>query len=127
MKPISSRVHGIIDYVVGLLLILAPFVLGFADDGPAMWVPIILGAGTIAYSLFTEYEYGMVRAIPLRGHLALDALGGIFLAVSPWLLNYADFVWVPHVLVGAIEVLVVAMTRTVPLHTTIEPGTRASV
>ena len=42
--------HGVIDYVLGVLLILAPFALGFADNGPAQWVPITLGAAAILYS-----------------------------------------------------------------------------
>lgn len=126
MKPISSRLHGVLDYVVGLLLIIAPFALDFADHGPAMWVPIALGATTIVYSLFTQYEYGLVPALPLRVHLVIDALGGVLLAASPWLFGFADLVWVPHVVVGLFELAVVAMTRTVDLHTNVHPGSPAS-
>lgn len=127
MKPISSKTHGLLDYLVGLLLIAAPFVLGFADNGPAMWVPIILGASTILYSLFTDYEYGMVRAIPLRMHLGLDAVSGIFLAASPWLFGFADFVWVPHLLVGLVEIGAAAMTRTVPTQTAVRSGAETRI
>ena len=84
MKPISSRLHGYLDYIVGLLLIAAPFVLGFADDGPAQWVPVILGTSVIVYSLFTAYELGVIRVIPFGLHLGLDVVGGVFLALSPW-------------------------------------------
>lgn len=107
---ISSRTHGIIDYVVGILLILAPFLLGFATGGPEQWVPIILGAGTILYSLLTRYEFSVIKAIPYRMHLAIDAVAGLFLLASPWLLGYADVIWWPHVLVGVAELGVVAMS-----------------
>jgi hypothetical protein len=32
MRFIPTRIHGAIDYLPGLALIIAPFVLGFADN-----------------------------------------------------------------------------------------------
>ena len=101
---IPTRVHGLLDYLMGGVLIVAPWLLGFADGGPAMWVPIILGAGVIIYSLLTDYELSVTRAIPMPVHLGLDIAGGLLLAASPWLFGFADFVWVPHVLFGILEV-----------------------
>lgn len=54
---ISTKIHGYMDYLMGTLLIVLPFILDF-PDGAATWVPVILGAGTIVYSLFTDYELG---------------------------------------------------------------------
>lgn len=48
---ISTRTHAVIDYVVGALLILAPYIIGFDDGGPAHLVPVILGASVVVYSL----------------------------------------------------------------------------
>jgi hypothetical protein len=93
-----------IDYAVGALLILAPFILGFATGGAAMWVPIILGAAVILYSLLTDYELGLADAISMPTHLALDIGGGVLLAISPWLFGFSDVVWVPHLLVGLFEI-----------------------
>jgi hypothetical protein len=36
--------HSVVDYIVGILLILAPLLLGFADGTAAQWVPQVLGA-----------------------------------------------------------------------------------
>jgi hypothetical protein len=127
MKPLSSRTHGILDYIVGLLLIAAPFVLGFANGGPAMWVPILLGMATLVYSALTDYEYGMARVVPLPVHLGIDALSGAFLAVSPWLFGFSELVWVPHVLVGAGEIAIAALTRTVPDTSTVRPQVQRPV
>jgi len=121
MKPISTRVHGVIDYVVGGLLILAPWILGFARGGAETWIPVLLGAGIIVYSLLTDYEDGAVGLIPMTGHLVLDAVGGAFLAASPWIFGYADYIWWPHVLVGVAEIGVAALTQTVP-STSRRPG-----
>jgi len=104
----------VLDYIVGVLLIAAPWLLGFARDGAETWVPVIIGAGTIVYSLMTRYELGLVKVIPMRTHLTLDLIGGIFLAISPWLLGYADYVWAPHFIVGLIEIGASLTTQTHP-------------
>lgn len=39
MPIIPTRAHGAFDYLAGLVLILAPMLLGFADRGPAQLVP----------------------------------------------------------------------------------------
>lgn len=111
MKPITTRAHGIIDYIVGALLIVAPWLFLFARGGPETWVPVILGAGIIVYSLLTDYEDGAVGLIPMPVHLVLDGIGGAFLALSPWIFDFADVVWWPHVLVGIAEIGVAAATR----------------
>ena len=116
MRFIPTSTHGVLDYLVGLLLIAAPWLFGFALGGPETWVPVLLGAGTLLYSLFTDYELGLVRRIPMPVHLTLDGLAGAFLAISPWMLGFAEIVWVPHVIVGLFEVLAAAMTQKAPRH-----------
>lgn len=112
--PMDTRTHGIMDYVVGALLIAAPFVLGFAAGGAETWVPVILGAGMIVGALMTNYELGLVKLIPMPVHLAFDVAAGLFLAASPWLFGFADHVWAPHVIVGLLEVGAAAMTQRTP-------------
>lgn len=111
---IPTRIHGMIDYLVGLLLIAAPFLLGFADGTAAQWAPMILGAGAILYSLMTNYEPGLVKVIPMPVHLGLDMGSGTLLAVSPWLFGFADRIWWPHVLVGVMEIVIPLMTNRRP-------------
>jgi hypothetical protein len=111
MKFIDRKTHGYLDYIVGLLLIAAPWLLDFYRGGAETWVPVILGAGVIIYSLFTDYELSASRQIPFGTHLTLDVLGGIFLAVSPWLFNFAEHVYLPHLIVGIMEIAVVSFTR----------------
>jgi hypothetical protein len=46
----------------------------------------------------------MRRVLPLRAHLALDAVGGALLAAAPWLLGFAvegRRFWLPHLLAGS--------------------------
>ena len=104
MRFIPSRVHGILDYVVGVLLIFAPRILGFQNGGPEDRIPVILGVATLIYSLLTRYELGLIKVIPFRVHLTLDFLSGVFLAISPWVFGFSERVWVPHLLVGLFEI-----------------------
>jgi hypothetical protein len=111
---LSTRVHGILDYAVGLLLIALPFLLGLDSRTAEAWV--LTGAGLVAlvYSVLTSYELGLLRLIPMPVHLALDALSGLFVAASPWLFGFADRVYLPHLLMGAFEIGAALMTRRVP-------------
>lgn len=111
---LPTRIHGMLDYLMAALLIASPWLLGFADNEAARWVPVVLGAGVLLYSLFTDYELGAVRKLQMPAHLLLDAVGGILLAASPWILGFDDRVWMPHVVLGAVEVVTAAITNTVP-------------
>ena len=110
MKIIDRKTHGYLDYIVGLLLIAAPFLFNFYEGGSESWIPIILGAGTIVYSLISDYELGLIGIIPMRPHLAIDLIAGIFLATSPWLFGFSERIFWPHLVVGIIEILVSLMT-----------------
>ena len=115
MRLIPTRIHGVLDYLMGLLLIAAPWIFGFADEGnAARLVPAILGAGVIVYSLLTRYELGLAPLIPMPIHLGIDAAGGLVLAASPWVFGFADRVWVPHVVFGLLEIGAALTTKTHP-------------
>lgn len=115
MRFIPTRIHGILDYLMGALLIVSPWLFGFADEGgAARWIPIVLGAGVILYSLLTKYELGLAGLIPMAVHLGLDAGGGLLLAVSPWLFGFADRVWIPHAVFGLLEVGAALLTKSTP-------------
>src|SRR5690606_27731156 len=98
MKIIDRKTHGYLDYLVGVLLIAAPWLFGFYEGGSESWVPIILGIGTIIYSLITDYELGLAKIIPMRVHLNIDMVAGILLALSPWLFGFSDIIIWPHLL-----------------------------
>lgn len=116
MKFISTSIHGIIDYAMALLLIATPWLFGFVDIGthPESVIPIMLAVVITLYSLFTAYEWGAVGWIPMSVHLWIDVLGGLFLAASPWLFGFSDEVYLPHLILGILEIGTALFTKTVP-------------
>lgn len=103
-----------LDYMTGALLMAAPWLLGFYRGGAETWIPVILGAGALLYSLLTNYELSLMRVIPMPVHLAFDLLSGIVLAASPWVFGFASFVMLPHMILGVWEIGASLMTSKQP-------------
>ena len=118
MKIISTKTHGYLDYMMGILLIASPWIFGFATGGAEQWVPIVLGASALVYSLMTNYELGAYRVLSMKTHLTIDMLSGALLAVSPWLFGFSDRVTTPHLILGLLEIGAALMTRTTPATAT---------
>jgi SPW repeat len=114
MRFLPTRIHGVIDYIWGVLLLASPWIFGFADGGAAQWVAVVVGLGAIAYSAVTDYELGLVRLAPMRLHLLLDGLGGALLAASPWIPGFSDRVYGPHLAFGLFAVVASLITQTEP-------------
>ena len=114
MKLISIKLHSILDYIFGILLILSPWIFMFNKDIFDAGSPIVVGIFVILYSLFTNYNYSLFKLIPLRFNLVLDIACGFVLAISPWILNFSDIVYVPHVFMGTVQILLALNTNRNP-------------
>lgn len=126
MRLIPTRVHGILDYLMGAFLVITPWVFGFWRNGAESWVPIWLGASAILYSLLTNYELGPVKLLSMRTHLGLDLASGAFLALSPWIFGFNNYVYIPHVVLGLLEIGASLMTDPVPYTKTVGGHTHAA-
>lgn len=109
-----------LDYPLGILLILSPWIFGFNDDSDAaVTIPIVIGALMLVQSLITDWELSIARIVPLPVHLSVDVVLGIFLAASPFVFGFSDEgtnAWLPHVLFGVALIGAGLLTRTVPSH-----------
>jgi hypothetical protein len=114
MKLIETKLHGWLDYLVAVLLIASPWLFDFSRGGSETWIFVILGIGTILYSLLTDYELGLSPQLTMRTHLVLDTINGLLLLSSPWLFDFEDYVWQPHLFIGLTELLVVFFSKQVP-------------
>ena len=87
--PIPRFVHGLIEYVAGVLMIAAPFLFAFKADA-AVAVSIVAGVIVIAVAASTDGPSSLVNSIPIAAHLLLDfALSAVLLA-APFLFGFSD-------------------------------------
>lgn len=88
MTRMSTRTHGLLDLVTAGTLAAVPRLLGC---GERLTDTLTTAAvGTLGYSLMTNYEFGLVRVLPMRAHLALDAIAGAALCAAPALFPEED-------------------------------------
>jgi hypothetical protein len=113
---ISLRTHNVLDYVIGAILVLSPWVFGFSELVDARNVFLVLGFGLIAYSLFTDYRFSIARVIPIGVHMALDVAAGIAVMMAPSVIGYRSYLtggqYALHFVLGLGAVALVALTRT---------------
>jgi hypothetical protein len=111
MKPISTRTHGIIDYAYGGMLIALPFLMQW--DRRAAQLSIGAGLATLGVTLMTNFELGLLRLLPMRAHLAMDAAENSMLMSAPKMLGDSDAT-AGRILaaLGAVGAAVGAMTQT---------------
>lgn len=87
-KPISVRVHGVLDYAVAAVFLNAPMVFGFQHTT----------AGAISYWLTgihllltacTDFPLGPFKWIPIKVHGAIEMVAGLFVLVAPWIFGFS--------------------------------------
>jgi hypothetical protein len=82
-------VHGVVEYGVGALSIIAPFLFSFGSD-PATVVSILLGAGIIVLGFVTESPTGVARNMPIASHVVLDYVTSLLMLVAPFVFGFTD-------------------------------------
>jgi hypothetical protein len=117
MRFIPTSVHGAVDHVVGPALVLAPTLLRLGRTSPEGITARAVGGVEALYSNITDYELSVKNVVPMKVHLALDALGGATLALVPQLTGARQRGkkhWLPHLAIGAMEIGMAAFTKTEP-------------
>jgi hypothetical protein len=114
MRFIPTRFHGILDYLYGVLLIASPWLFGFAAGGAETWVAVVIGAIVLVQTVFTDFEMGLIKKIPMQSHLMMDFGIGVILAISPWIFGFADYVFTPHLIFGIFSILAALTTHRTP-------------
>lgn len=109
MDRIPSRTHGIIDYLVGGLLIALPRIVPLPRRISS--VLTLVGVATLGTSLMTRYEAGLLKLIPFRVHLATDVAQALFFIAAPVVFADEDTnITTAMVGLGLSELAIVAMT-----------------
>jgi hypothetical protein len=102
MQVTPKSLHGLIDYAVGALLLVGPWLFGIADHGTARTVTMAFGAAIIINSLCTDHDFGVLRRLSMTSHLLIDAACGGLLIAAPWVGGFADRSWIPHLVIGTV-------------------------
>jgi len=121
IRVIPTNVHSAVDHVVGPALIAAPEVLHLNRTSPEGLVARSSGLFAAVYSNLTDYELSLKNLIPMKAHLALDAMSGAALAAVPLATGATKRGlrhWLPHTIVGAFEIAMALTTKTKPPRST---------
>src|ERR687885_1549346 len=112
-RPVDSTLHGVVDYSAGTFLLTAfPRLAGISGTRSARQVRIAASIHA-GYSTLTRYPLGIVKLIPFQAHLALDALGAVALAATPFVTGQwkkGRKEWLPHVGLAMFELSSLAIT-----------------
>ena len=112
-RPVDSTLHGVVDYSAGTFLLTAfPKLAGIEGTRSARQIRAA-GAIHAGYSTLTDYPLGVVKVIPYKAHLALDALGAVALAATPFVTGQykkGPEQWVPHVALALFELSSLAVS-----------------
>jgi hypothetical protein len=112
-RPIDSTLHGVVDYAAGATLTTVfPRLAGIEETRSARQIRTA-GAVHAGYSTLTDYPLGIVKVLPFQAHLAMDAVGALALAATPFVTGqYKEgrAQWVPHVALCLFELASLAMT-----------------
>ena len=112
-RPVDSTLHGVVDYSAGGFLLTAfPKLAGIEGTRSARQIRTA-AAIHAGYSTLTDYPLGVVKVLPYKAHLALDAVGALALAATPFVTGQykkGRDRWVPHVALCLFELASLAMT-----------------
>ncbi len=112
---LSPFLHGVVEYVAGILFIAAPFLFGFESDA-ATAASIIIGIGILVVAASSEGPAGLAKVIPVGIHVVLDFAVVVVLIAAPFLFGFSDE-GAPtafFIVVGVAHLLVTIATRFLP-------------
>jgi hypothetical protein len=87
---ISRKQHGVADYTYVPTVMAAPNLAHFARDTTPARLSRGFAAASLANTLFTRAEWGVVKVLPYKAHLAIDAVTGVAALAAPWMFGFSD-------------------------------------
>jgi hypothetical protein len=115
MQKLPSEIHGLVDYLTSGMLLILPRALGWR--GKVRQLMTITALSTLAYSLLTRYELGLVKVLPFKAHLGLDAVSAALLSAAPLLLRDEETSAAAVLAgIGAFEFSIIALSNPEPFQ-----------
>jgi hypothetical protein len=87
--PISARLHGLLEYLLGGFFIASPFIFGF-DAGAAIAIGVAGGVALILMAATAQTGPSLSGMVPVGLHVLLDVVVAAFLIAAPFLFGFSD-------------------------------------
>lgn len=108
---IPRPIHGILDYLMGILVTASPWLFGFSGQYLAPQIATTIGIALIGISLVTNYEAGLIHLLPFAAHRFTDFIIGIALLGATWHFYMGGRAGIVFTILGAIHLVIAALTR----------------
>jgi hypothetical protein len=110
--PISARLHGILEYLIGGFFIASPFIFGF-DSSAATAIGVAGGVVLILLAATARTGPSLSGMIPVGLHVLFDVVVAGFLIASPFVFGFSDEAAPTGLFIGAgvVHLLVTIGTR----------------
>jgi hypothetical protein len=111
--PIPLNTHAMLEPLMAVLIIVAPWLFGFSDTNDAKAICIIVGAVMLIAGSMTQWRYSLAKVIPLRMHFMTDLLLAAVLILTPFIFGFSDEGGATRfmIIVGALEAMTALSTN----------------
>jgi hypothetical protein len=99
MNILSPKIHGVLDYVVVLVFLAAPKLLGLM--GTAALLSYTLAAVHLGLTLLTDFPMGALKVVPFPIHGWIELAVGPALLAAPWILGFTAQARIFYIVAGA--------------------------
>jgi hypothetical protein len=113
--PLSARLHGLLEYLIGGFFIASPFIFGF-DAGSAVAIGVVGGIVLILMAATAQTGPALSGMVPVGVHVLFDVVLAAFLVASPFIFGFSDEAAPTGLFIGAgvVHLLVTIATRFLP-------------
>lgn len=89
-RPISREAHGFAELAFIPFTALSPELLHYKDNGRASRYARLIGGLMLGSALLARTEWGLIKKIPFKAHLAADAGLSLFTIMTPWIGRFSQ-------------------------------------
>jgi hypothetical protein len=90
LQILPPAAHAAMDHALGAMALAAPRLLGFDHYAAPTMLSRGIGIYALASALFTRNDGGLIKALPFKTHLKMDAASNVLALASPWLFGFAS-------------------------------------
>lgn len=110
--PIPVAVHGIIEYLAGVLFIAAPYLFDF-EATRATTLSIVVGVVILVVAAVSKGPTGLIDELPVSAHVLLDFVLAVFLIAASFLFGFSEDAKATafFIVLGVVHLLLTIATR----------------